>query len=379
MVNKIKYLFAVLAVLFGSTLFYNMVYIPKSTFETISPVVGDLEVKVFGIGNVGAKNIYALNAQTGGKILSILADEGEWVKKGELLVTIDTVDLPELLAEAKISVKKAKSELEATLKELKSLEAQKKLAQVTYKRYAKLKDQSFASQSEYDKAKADLDVIEAQIEATQARIESAKVEIERGSKGVEALETKLSRYRIHAPVDGYVIAKEAEVSESVTPSQTILKIVDPKTVWIKAYIDEKISGDIRLGQKALITLRSQRKIRHSGYVERIVAQTDAVTQEKEVDIAFDKLPIPFYINEQAEVLIATKHFEDVVKIPASVIFYRNGEAGVWVSRDAKAHFQRVGIIARSETEIAVEMLAEDAKIVLAAKNKKPLSEGMSIR
>ena len=212
-----------------------------------------------------------------------------WVKKGDLLVTMDTVDIPQLLDEAKISVKKANSELIASQKELQSIKAQKNLAQVTYNRYAKLQKQSFASQAEYDKAKADLDVINAQIEATKAHINSAKAEVTRAKKGVEALEVKLSRYKIYAPVDGYVISKDAEIAQSVTPSQSILKIVDPKTVWIKAYIDEKISGDVKVGQKASITLRSQNDKKFSGYVKRIVAQSDAITEEREVNIAFDKL------------------------------------------------------------------------------------------
>lgn len=377
--NKItKYLMILTVIGIGVFVFYNKVYIPKTTYSTISPKVGSLDVEVFGIGNVSAQNIYSINAQTGGKILSILNDEGMWVKKGDLLVTIDTVDMPQLMEEAKISVKKANFELEASQKELYSLKAQKDLALITHKRSVQLRKQTSISQAEYDKSKANLDVLTAQIDAAKAHINAAKTEIIRAKKGVEALEVKLSRYKIYAPVDGYIISRDAEVAQSVTPSQSILTIVDPKTIWIKAYIDEKISGDVKVGQKTTITLRSQSHKEFSGYVKRIVVKSDAVTGEREVNVAFDTLPIPFYINEQAEVSISTKHFKDIVKIPSTSIVYRDEKDGIWINKESKAHFQNVEIIARGEKELAVSGIDKDAKILIATPKNKPLKEGMSI-
>ena len=378
MKNLTKYLIIGLGVAAGAALFYNKVYIPKSTYEKVSPLKEDMEVTVFGIGNVGAKSIYAINSQTGGKIVSILSDEGDWVKKGDLLLSIDSIDLPQLLQEAKIGVTKSRSELIASQKELQSLLAQKNLSQVTYKRYAKLKKLSFASQSEYDKAKADLDAIDAQIAATKAHIESAKVEILRLSKGVEALETKLSRYKIYAPVDGYVIEKNAELAQSVLPTQTIFKIVAKSDVWVKAYIDEKISGDIQVGELATIKLRSKSGETLKGKVSRIVAQSDAVTGEREVDVSFENLPIPFYINEQAEVLIETKHLKNVVTIPSNLIVYQDKKSGVWIEKESKAHFLALDIIAISQGKVAASNLSTSERVLRPSQSKKALKEGSKV-
>ena len=376
--TMIKYVIVALLVVGGALVFYNKVYIPKSTYNKITPTKGNLDVTVFGIGEVDAKDIYSVNAQTSAKILTITKDAGDWVKKGELLVAMDPVDLPQLLQEAKIAVKKASLEHIASKKELQSLVAQKKLALITYKRYAKLKEQSFASQSEYDKAKADLDALNAQIAASKARINSAAAEIVRAQKGVEALSVKLSRYTITAPIDGYVIAREADVAESIAPTMPILKIVDPKTVWIKASIDERISGAIRVGQKAVITLRSQANKKFLGLVKRIAPQSDAVTQEREVDVAFEKLPIPFYMNERAEVLITTKTLKDVVKIPSDLLVHKENRVGVWIDSDSKAHFNEVKVLGISNNEAAVSGLSLSAKVLVAAVNKKPLFEGSGI-
>jgi RND family efflux transporter MFP subunit len=373
-----KIIIILLAILGVGFVLYNKVYIPKTTYDTLNVSYGSMDVEVFGVGNLGAKNIYKINAQTGGRITSLFSDEGQWVKKGDLIAKIDPVDLPQLLDEAKISVKKAQSELVTSQKELDSLNAQKVLAKVTYTRYDKLKKQSYASQAEYDKAKADLDVINAQIKATLARIESAKIEIKRSKKAVESLSVKLSRYDIYAPIDGYVISKDAEVDQSVTPSQTIFEIVDPKTVWVKAYVDEKLSGDIKVAQNATIILRSQRDVKHKGIVKRIVAKSDAVTQEKEIDIAFEKLPIPFYINEQAEVFIAVKHIEKIAKIPAKAMMYENGKAFVWAKVDSKAKRVYVDIVAKNENFFGVKNIDKNIQILLSDPKKKTIKEQMSV-
>jgi len=377
--TMVKYIIILIMMAVGAFVFYNKVYIVKTTYETLSPKRGDLDIKVFGIGNVDAKDIYSINAQTGGKIVSILTDEGQWVKKDDLLVTIDPVDMPELLQEMRINVKKAKSELNALKKESESLKVQKALAQITFIRYESLLKQSFVSQSEYDKTKADLDAINAQLDATMTRIESSKIEVERTQKNADSLKTKLSRFKIYAPVDGYVISKEAQVAQSVASSTTILKIVDPKTVWIRAYIDEKISGDVKVGQKAGITLRSQSDKLFEGHVKRIVAQSDAITQEREINIGFDNLPIPFYINEQARVFVNVKTINNTIKVPLITLKNQNEKEGVWVLKDAKAYFKTLEIGAKSDNEAAiVNGINTDDIILIPNSSKKPLSEGMRI-
>jgi len=377
--KKIKYIIIILLAIVGGFLFYKNVYIVKTTYKTLSPKVANLDIKVFGIGNVSAKDIYSITAQTGGKIISILTDEGQWVKKGDLLITIDPVDMPELVQEMLISVEKTKSELKALIKESESLNAQKELALITYTRYENLLKQSFVSKSEFDKAKTDLNALTAQLEATLVRIESSKIEVQRTQKNADSLKTKLSRFQIYAPVDGYVISKSAEVAQNVASSTTILKIVDPKTLWIRAYIDEKISGDIKVGQKAEITLRSQSNKQFTGYVKRIVAQSDAVTQEREINVAFDELPIPFYINEQARVTINAKTISNAITIPLNTLKVEDGKEGVWTLIDNKAYFKELNIQAKGDNEAAIisGIKTEDI-IIIPDSSKKALSEGMRI-
>lgn len=378
--NKwLKYGLITLFIALLGVIFYNKVYVVKSTFATTKPTKGDLNVTIRGIGNVDAKNIYTVTAQTGGKIEEIYFDEGMWVKKGDLLLVIDAVDFPMQLDEIKLSLKKASHEADAAQGNLLSLEAQKGLIEATYNRYTKLLEQKFVSQAEYDKAKSDFKNIEAQIHAAKSQIASANSEQMRLKKSIEAMQEKIERLKVYAPVDGYVISKEAEKSTYVLPSAVIFKIVDPSTLWVRANIDERAAGRVQVGQRATIKLRSKPNEKIEGTLQRVVAMSNAVTLEREVNIGFDKIPKHFFINEQAEVSIEVAQHKDVLKIPLQVLTKHEGKKGIWVSEQSRAYFKPLTLGEKSDDEaIVLSGIDANSDILIPQMNKKPLSEGMKI-
>lgn len=373
-----KYIITVVTVGALGTLFYNKVYIPKTTYKVVSPNVGDLSVKIRGIGNVSAEDIYSITAQTGGKILALYTDEGEWVKKGSLLVEMDGVDLPEQLEVMQATLKKSEYDIHALQDELLNQESQKKLLKITYNRYAKLKKQKFASDAEYDKAKTDLDSINASISATKSRIGSAKAASNIAAKNVDVIKAKLARLKVYAPIDGYIISKSAEVAQSVLPATPIFRLVDASTLWVEAKVDERVSKEIKVGQSVTIGLRSQPSKTYAGVVKRVKAMSDAVTLEREIDVAFVKTPKPFYINEQAEVKIAIKKLNSVVKIPLNLIVQEAGAMGVWVEKNEHAQFVKLEEVGHSDDAVAVKNFDKASKILVPNPKKKPLSNGMKI-
>lgn len=379
MKSWIKYTLIAAAIIAGGAIFYKKVYVVKSTFEMTQPTKGELKVSVKGIGNVDAKNIYAITAQSGGRIEEIHFDEGAWVKKGDLLLSIDAVELPSLIGEAKATLQKSSHEAASAKENIASLDAQKVLLEATHERHKKLLEQKFVSQAEYDKAKSDLDNIKAQMNSQKAKIASAASEEQRMQKNIEALQTKLERLKVYAPVDGYVISKEAEKASYVLPSTVIFKIVDPTTLWVRANIDERVAQSVKVGQNASIKLRSKPNEKLKGTLQRVVAMSNAVTLEREVNIGFDATPETFYINEQAEVNIHVATHKDVLKVPMKLLSKYNGKKGLWVAEGDKAYFKEVSILAQSDEEAAIASGIEAGAELLVPKiNNKPLSDGMKI-
>jgi hypothetical protein len=149
-------------------------------------------------------------------------------------------------------------------------------------------------------------------------------------------------------------------------------------LWVQTKIDERISSKIALNQKASIHLRSQPEKVYEGIVKRVASMSDAVTLEREVNVAFSTLPKPFYVNEQAEVMIVVESFHDVLKIPSNVVVQRQGKLGIWLLKDARAQFVEINKIAQSDKEIALSNISADSQIIIPNASKKPLSDGMKV-
>lgn len=379
MKKYLTYIIGGLIIIVAGVVFYNKIYVVKSTFKTTKPTIGELHVTIRGIGNVDAKNIYNITAQSGGKINKIFYDEGEEVKKGDLLLSIDSVDMPLLVDEAKAALAKAGHEVASAKQSKEALEAQKVLLESTHQRYKKLLEQRFLSQAEYDKAKSDLDNIDAQIASAQAKIASATSEALRLKKSIEALGEKLQRFKIYSPIDGYIISKDAELASYVLPSSTIFKIVDPKTLWVRANVDERVASSLKVGQRATINLRSKPNKDIPATLQRVVAMSNAVTLEREINIGFDVTPDEFYINEQAEVHVEVATYKNAIKIPARLLRTYKGQKGVWVVEGESAFFKPIEILAQNNEEVAVKSgISADTTLLELEASKKPLSNGMKI-
>ena len=373
--------FAIAALILGIVGFfiYNKVFIPKHTFSLYQPKKGDLSITRFGIGEVSARHIYDVGSQTGGKLLEVLKEEGDTVTEGELLARIDPVDLPQKLKEVGASRERAKLDKKALIEDQKGAEAKYDLALKTYRRYRKLFKQGFVSQAEFDKATSDYNDAKAKLNAIKSRVTASDAVIAQLTQSIEGIQKRLDILKIYSPVDGVVTWKEAEAGESVPPAKPLFKIVDPKTLWVTTYIDERLSGVVKVGQNASILLRSHPDDPFVGKVARIEPMSDPVTEEREVDVAFTEIPEPFYLLEQAEVTIDTGKVHDLWIVPLHCFATYKQRRGLWVKEEGKAHFITPKVVAKNEKYAGIrDGVDANTKIILPDPTKKPLSEGMKI-
>jgi hypothetical protein len=106
--------------------------------------------------------------------------------------------------------------------------------------------------------------------------------------------------------------------------------------------------------------------------------TDPVTLERKINVSFTTIPTPFFINEQARVIIATRQYDNVVKVPLKVVVQKEGRPGMWIIRNGRAVFTVIDKLAVSETEMAVAGGDVATSIIIPDKSKKSLREGMRI-
>jgi len=93
--------------------FYKKVFIPKHTFNIVTPQKSDVVIKVNGVGNVASENNYKISAVYGGKIDDFNISIGQFVNKGQLIAKIDSVDLKDKIDEIKANIKVLKANIKS--------------------------------------------------------------------------------------------------------------------------------------------------------------------------------------------------------------------------------------------------------------------------
>ena len=367
-----KYILSLIFISLIGFLFYKKVYIPKHTFKTITPKIENVTIKVNGIGNISSENSYKISAIYGGKVSDFNLSIGDFVKKGEIIAVIDSVDL-------KDKIKEIKSNIEVIKATILSLEIDKKSAYKEYlyqeellKKNQKLYQKRAISELDYKKYLTNTDVAKLKVDSLEKKIVSLKNQILQLKSSLSGVEERLKRYKITSPIAGYVIKKFISNYDVVSNNQPLVEIVSPKEIWIDAFVDTRISSKIKKGQLTFIQLRSGEKLR--GYVYKISPINNPITNEREIFIKPNK-PI-LHINEQAVINIKIKTLKNVTTIPAKAVVFYNQKEGVWILKNKKAKFLPLKIIAHSGNKVVIQQ--QNIKIILPNPKKKPLSEGMKI-
>ena len=304
---------------------------------------GAIAARVIGPGTVQARIPVTLSSRVSATVVQVHADVGDAVHRGQLLVTLDDRDLSArrgvVAGQQEALVRNTEGARAALVKAQADLE----LARGKQRRDAELLAQGFVSQAVLDASNSGRDGAAAGVDAARAALAARAAEARSLSQEARYAETVLSYARIVSPMEGVVIQRLGEVGNTVVPGSPLLKIVDPKSLWVATRVDESVVGRVQPGQAASIRLRSGEVL--PGKVARIARQSDAATRELDVHVAFDSVPKRFAIDQEAEVSIAVGEDRGILVPLAALTRDKAGREGVLVidGRDGtgRTRFQAV--------------------------------------
>ncbi|WP_028485978.1 efflux RND transporter periplasmic adaptor subunit [Thiomicrorhabdus chilensis] len=363
-------------VLIGSAAFYTYIYQPKSTYQSVSPQSGTFDVWIQGIGELDAQLIYDLGFPVSGRMTELHADHGDRVKAGALLAQLDASELMATLEETQAFLEKTQLEIQATQQDIQLNQERYNLSKLLYDRNKIMLQKQAISQAQFDESESNKLQANIALESSKTRLKLIRAELNRIEKSRDVIQAKLDNLKLYAPVDGIIIERMAEVGESPMPGQPVFKMIQPDSLWVKAYIDERVSGQLAPNQPAEIRLRSQPEHTFNGYVKRIDAQSDPVTLERVVYLGFNPpLPEPF-LYEQAQIKIHTHTLEQTLNLPNAALSIYKTQHGLWLNQAGRAHFMPIDVLASNPTHFAFQAdLDLNTRVIVPHKDKKPLFEG----
>lgn len=232
-----------------------------------------------------------------GEIVKMPKDEGQSVKKGEKLAFLDTSYMKNNLRIAKANLAQNEALLEklisGTRKEqinayeasLQKAKAGLNDAKTTFLRQQKLRKKHATSKQNYDNALSAYNSAKAEVSLAQANLNLAiegtrKEDIEAQKQTIESLKANINIIKLNiknsvliAPVNGTILTRYKEVGSIASPSERVLEIAKSDEFWVRAYVDEKNLGRIKVGQKVKV-YSDVREKPYNGYISFISASAE---------------------------------------------------------------------------------------------------------
>ena len=350
---------------------------PKVTVTAVQQQ--SFKAGVFGIGTVDARLTYAIGPTQAGRVFKVFADQGDKVAAGKVLGEMDPVDLEQKVTGAAASVAKARSSLLAAEALVRDTASRRTLARTSAERYNALFKADALSREIVDVKNNEANAAQSAHESALAAAEAARGEVARANADYAALISQRNNLQLVSPVDGLVVARDAEPGATVVAGQSVFRLIDPATLWIRTRIDQGRFQGIAVGQPAMIVLRSRPDKQLAGKVVRLEVQADSVTEERFVNVAFNEAPGVLPLGELAEVTIDLPPVANALVVPAAAVKKQGKQNGVWLLKGSTLRFQPVEIGAQSldgKIQILKGISLQDNVVVYS---QQLLSDGMKVR
>lgn len=176
------------------------------------------------VGTVQAQTVSTLSSKLMGAVRSVNVREGDEVRKGDLLVTIDDRQVTARLREAEEALAEAKRAEVSAKAARDSAKAGAELARSTYNRYLNLKKEKSASKQEFDEIEARYRQAKASLSQTEAMIEAARHRVQQAQAAVTSAQVSRKDASIQAPYNGKVTAKMVDEGDLAAPGTPFLTL-----------------------------------------------------------------------------------------------------------------------------------------------------------
>ena len=283
---------------------------------------GDVAVSVTANGTLQPTRSVAIGSELSGTVARVLVDVNDVVRKGQLLVELDTAKLQDALAAARADLASA----EARQRQAAATTTEARAALGRLEELARLSGGKLPSQAELDAAKATLARAVADQGAAQASVSQARA-------NASTAATNLGKAAIRSPIDGVVLSRAVEPGYAVAASLqavTLFTLAEDLTqLRLSVNVDEADVGQVKAGQNARFTVAAQPGRQYPASVTRVAYGStitdNVVTYTTLLDVANKDLSLRPGMTATAT--IAAQERTKVWVVPNSALRFSPDEGG----------------------------------------------------
>ncbi len=336
--------------------------------------------EVLGTGTLEARVKTTISARIQERLLEVMVDQGDSVKKGQLLARLDSAESQQQVAIAKASLAAAKQTAGRVGADLARSGAVLAQAELEHQRLKGLLVSKAVSQADADKAAEGLRIAEADLKRSHAAIAEAESQILVAEQTLLFRQEQLTFTELHSPYDGLVIRRDRDPGDVLVPGASLMQIISLDEIWVSAWVDEIAMPALAANQPTRVIFRSEPARSYPGTVSRLGRETDRETHEFLVEVRLLEMPEHWTIGQRAEVFIETGRQAGAVLLPVAFLAVNQGRPGVFTHQNGKARWQELTLGLRGGERVAAASgLNAGATVVsLPDDSKTLLREGQRI-
>ncbi len=305
----------------------------------------DIIETVTASGKIQPVTEVKITSDVSGEVIELYVQEGDEVKKGDLLAKINPDIYLSTLDRMKATLNSQKANLANMKARLAQVQAQFVNAELSYKRNKQLWDQQAISDAEYDAAKSQYEVAKAEVEAARQSVAGAEYSVESAAAALKEAQENLSKTTVYAPVDGTVSKLLVEKGERVVGTSQfqgteMMTIADLSQMEVVVSVNENDIIRLELGDTSIIEVDAYLEKEFKGIVTHIAnsANTTGLSADQvtNFDVKIRILPqsyqelmdagknlnAPFRPGMSATVDIQTEFEYNVLSVPIQAVTTR---------------------------------------------------------
>jgi membrane fusion protein, multidrug efflux system len=208
-------------------------------------------------GTIQPEEQAAVRAEVGGAVLQTLAEQGERVSKGQLLVRLDDAAIREQALSARSAMTTAQNNLEVVQRQVQRNEALLKAGAI---------------------AERDVELTRNQLSGAQAQLADAQARLTNAQK-------QLEKTTVRAPFSGIVSARQVSAGDVIAPGAALYSIVNPATMRLEATVPADQLSSVHTGQRVDFTVNGYPTRSFTGRVTRINPVADPATRQVRIIVS----------------------------------------------------------------------------------------------
>lgn len=309
-------------------------------------------------GKIQPETEVKISPDVSGEIVELYVNEGDNIKKGDLLLKIKPDIYWSAVDRTKASVNTAKANLANSEAYLEQIKAKYTQTEKAFERNKVLWEEETISDAEYESSLSSFEMVKAELEAAKKTVEGAEYSVQSAQATLSEAEENLSKTIIYAPMSGTISMLNVEKGERVVGTMQMagtemLRIADLKRMEVKVDVNENDIVKVKLNDTALIEIDAYLGETFKGVVTEIAnsanvsgMSADQVTsfdvkillvEESYKHLISNTNPDPFRPGMSASVDIQTETKSDILTIPIQCVTTRvdstNHKEGAIVETD----------------------------------------------